>query len=109
MLILISNLDGVIKCMLTKFVKGPKLGGEMDTSEVRATLWEDLRSGLTRTFILNSTMTTTRTCTWENIKKGLFIQDILVRRKLGMGEHHTAVAKRTKKILGCFNNNFASR
>lgn len=40
--ILISNLDGMIECMLIKFVNWPKLGGEMDTSEVRATLWEDL-------------------------------------------------------------------
>lgn len=40
--ILISNLDGVIKCMLTNFVHGFKLGGERDTSEVRATLRENL-------------------------------------------------------------------
>lgn len=40
--------------MLTKFVNGSEVGGEMDTSEVRATLWEDLRrkSGLAGTWTL---------------------------------------------------------
>lgn len=40
--VFISNLDGGIKCTLTKFADDTKLSGEADTSEGRATLKKDL-------------------------------------------------------------------
>ncbi|GAB0205375.1 mitochondrial enolase superfamily member 1 [Grus japonensis] len=40
--IFISDLDDGIKCTLMKFTDDTKLSGEVDTSEERATLQEDL-------------------------------------------------------------------
>lgn len=110
--ILISNLDGVIKCMLTKFVNGPELGGEMGISEVRATLWEDLErleDWGSKNLNLKLNNDKCKIMYLEKYNNSLFIQESLVSKQLSMREHHAAVAKRMKKMLGCTNNSITSR
>lgn len=44
----ISDMEGEIKCTLTEFAEEPKLSGEMDISEGRASLQEVLQGWKTK-------------------------------------------------------------
>ncbi|KAK4825175.1 hypothetical protein QYF61_024655 [Mycteria americana] len=124
--IFISDLDDGIKCTLMKFANDTKLSGEVDTSEGRATLQEDLDR-------LNE---------WANKNLMKFNKDkckvlhlgkhnpggqhrlgstrlgsssverdlgVLVDNKLSMSEQCAAAAKQANRMLGCINKGITSR
>ncbi|GAB0190171.1 mitochondrial enolase superfamily member 1 [Grus japonensis] len=122
--IFISDLDDGIKCTLMKFADDTKLSGEVDTSEQRATLQEDL----------------CRLEEWTNKNLMKFNKDkckvlhlgkhnpgvqhrlgstclksrerelgVLVDSKINMSEQCAAVAKKANRMLGCINKGITSR
>ncbi|KAK4832113.1 LOW QUALITY PROTEIN: hypothetical protein QYF61_020740 [Mycteria americana] len=124
--IFISDLDDGIKRTLMKFADDPKLSGEADTSERRATLQEDLD----------------RLEEWANKNLMQFNKDkgkvlhlgkhnpgvqhrlgptqlgsssverdpgVLVDNQLNMSERRAAVAKKANRMLGCTNEGITSR
>ncbi|GAB0190831.1 mitochondrial enolase superfamily member 1 [Grus japonensis] len=100
--VFISDLDDGIKCTLMKFTDDTKLSGEVDTSEGRATLQEDLD----------------RLEEWANKNLLKFNKDnckvlhlgVLVDSKLNMSEQcATAEKKKANRMLGCINKGITSR
>ncbi|GAB0176341.1 mitochondrial enolase superfamily member 1 [Grus japonensis] len=124
--IFISDLDDGIQYTLMKFAGGTKLNGEVDTSEARVTVQEDLD----------------RLEEWANKKFMKFNKDkckvlhlgkhnpgvqhrpgstqlgsssverdlgVVVDNRLNMSEHCAAAAKKANRMLGCINKGITSR
>ncbi|GAB0177678.1 mitochondrial enolase superfamily member 1 [Grus japonensis] len=122
----ISDLDDGIKCTLMKFVDDTKLSGEVDTSEGRATLQEDLdrleewanknlmKFNKDKCKVLhlgkhNPAVQHRLGSTWlesSSVERDL---GVLVDNKLNMSEQCAAVAKQANRMLGCINKGITSR
>ncbi|GAB0203278.1 mitochondrial enolase superfamily member 1 [Grus japonensis] len=124
--IFVSDLDDGIKCTVMKFADDTKLSGEMDTSEGRATLQEDLdrleewanknlmkfnkdkhkvlyleKHHLEAQHRLGSTWLES-----SSVERNL---GVLVYNKLNMSEQCAAAAKKANRMLGCINKGITSR
>ncbi|GAB0182615.1 mitochondrial enolase superfamily member 1 [Grus japonensis] len=122
----VCDLDDGIKCTLMKFADDTKLSGEVDTSEGRATLQEDL-DRLEEWANKNLMKFNKDKCkvlhlgkhdpgvqhrlgfTW--LKSSSVEMDLwfLVDSKLNMSEQCAAVAKQANRMLGCINKGITSR
>ncbi|GAB0182576.1 mitochondrial enolase superfamily member 1 [Grus japonensis] len=124
--VFISDLDDGIKCTLMKFVDNSKLSGEVDTSEGRATLQEDL--GRLEEWANKNLMKFNKDkckvlhlgkhdpgvqhrlgSTWlesSSVERHL---GFLVDSKLNMSEQCAAAAKQANRMLGCINKGLTSR
>ncbi|GAB0185824.1 hypothetical protein GRJ2_001047700 [Grus japonensis] len=125
--IFISDLDDGIKCTLMKFADDTKLSGEVDTSEGRATLQEDLDRQTEEWANKNLMKFNKDKCkvlhlgkhnpgvkhrlgsTWlesSSVERDL---EVLVDNKLNMSEQCAAAAKKANRMLGCINKGITSR
>ncbi|GAB0183754.1 cAMP-dependent protein kinase inhibitor alpha [Grus japonensis] len=124
--IFISDLDDGIKCTLMKFADDTKLSGEVDTSEGRATLQEDLgrlEEQANKNLIkfnkhkckvlhlgkYNPELQHRLGSTWlesSSVERDL---GVLGDNKLNMSEQCAAAAKKANRVLGCINKGIASR
>ncbi|GAB0188993.1 mitochondrial enolase superfamily member 1 [Grus japonensis] len=123
--IFISDLDDGIKCTLMKFADDTKLSGEVDNSEGRATLQEDL--GRLEEWANKNLMKSKDKCkvvhlgkynpgvqhelgsTWlesSSVERDL---GVLVDNKLNMNKQCAAVAKQANRMLGCINKGITNR
>ncbi|KAK4818612.1 hypothetical protein QYF61_016583 [Mycteria americana] len=124
--IFISDLDDGIKCTLVKFADDTKLNGEVDTSEGRATMQEDL-DRLEEWANKNLMKFNKDKCkvlhlekhnpgeqyrlgsTWlgnSSVERDL---GVLVDKQLNMSEQCAAAAKKAHRMLGCINMGITSR
>ncbi|PKU47474.1 rna-directed dna polymerase from mobile element jockey-like [Limosa lapponica baueri] len=119
----ISDLDNGIKCTLTKLANKIKLSGEVDTSEGRATLQEDL-DRLEEWANKNLRKFNKGKCKVLHLGKhdpgvqhrlgstrlGSSSVDlgVLVDKQLNMSEQCAAVAKKANRMLGCINKGITS-
>ncbi|PKU41478.1 rna-directed dna polymerase from mobile element jockey-like [Limosa lapponica baueri] len=122
----ISDLDDGIKCTLMNFVDDTKLSGEVDSSEGRATLQEDL-DRLEKWTNKNLMKFNKGKCkvlhpgkhnpgvqhrlgsTWlgsSSVEKGL---GVLVDNKLNMNKQCAAAVKGANRMPGCINKAITSR
>ncbi|GAB0204286.1 mitochondrial enolase superfamily member 1 [Grus japonensis] len=124
--IFVSALNDVIKCTLMKFADDAKLSGEVDTSEGRATLQEDLdrleewanknlmKFNKDKCKVLhlgkhNPGVQHRLGSTWlesSSVERDL---GVLVDNKPNMSEQCAAVAKQANRMLGCINKGITSR
>ena len=124
--VFVSDVGDGIKCTLMKFADDTKLSGEVDTSEGRATLQEDL-DRLEEWANKNLTKFNKNKCKVLHLgKHNPGVQHRLgstqlgsssVERDLGvlmdnkhnMSEHCAAGAKKANRMLGCINKGITSR
>ncbi|GAB0186054.1 mitochondrial enolase superfamily member 1 [Grus japonensis] len=124
--IFISDLDDGIKCTLMKSADDTKLSGEVDTSEGRATLQEDL-DRLEEWADKNLMKFNKDKCkvlhlgkhnpgaqhglgsTWLESSSGERDIGVLVGKKLNMSEQCATVTKQANRMLGCINKGITSR
>ncbi|GAB0205950.1 mitochondrial enolase superfamily member 1 [Grus japonensis] len=124
--ICINDLDDGIKCTLMKFADDTKLSGEVDTSEGRATLQEDLdrleewsdrnlmKFNKDKCKVLhlgkhNPGVQHRLGSTWlesSSVERDL---GVLVDKQLNMSEQCAAAAKKANRMLGCINKGITSR
>jgi len=124
--IFISDLDDGIKCTLMKFADDTKLSGEVDTSEGKAILQENL-DRLEDWANKNLTKFNKDQCKVLCLRKhnpgvqqrlGSTRQEsrsverdlgLLEDQKLNMSEECAAAAKKANRMLGCINKGITSR
>ncbi|GAB0207930.1 mitochondrial enolase superfamily member 1 [Grus japonensis] len=124
--IFISDLHDGIKCTLMKFADDTKLSGEVDTSEGRATLQEDL-DRLGEWANKNLMKFSKDKCKVLHLGKhnpgvqhrlgSMWLESssverdlgVLVNNKLNMSEQRAAAAKKANRMLGCINKGITSR
>ncbi|KAK4807417.1 hypothetical protein QYF61_001180 [Mycteria americana] len=121
--IFINDLDDGIKCTLMKFADDTKVSGEVDTSEGRATLQEDLEEWASKNLMKfnkdkckvlhlgkhnpggQHRLGSTRLGS-SSVERDL---GVLVDSKLNTSEQRAAAAKKANRMLGCLNKGIASR
>ncbi|GAB0187969.1 mitochondrial enolase superfamily member 1 [Grus japonensis] len=124
--IFISDLDDGIKCTLMKFADDTKLSGEVDTSEGRATLQEDL-DRLEEWANKNLMKFSKDKCKALDLAKynpgaqyrlgSTWLESSSVERDLGvlvestpdMSEQCAVAVKKANRMLGCINKGITSR
>ncbi|PKU44324.1 rna-directed dna polymerase from mobile element jockey-like [Limosa lapponica baueri] len=124
--IFISDLDDGIKHTLMKFADDTKLSEEVDTSEGKATLQEDLDKleKWANKILMNFTkdkcqvlhlakhnpgVQHTLGSTWLGSRSVEKDMGVLVNNKLNMGEQCAAAAKKANRMLGCIYKGITSR
>ncbi|GAB0204081.1 mitochondrial enolase superfamily member 1 [Grus japonensis] len=124
--IFISDLDDGIKCIPMKFADDTKLSGEVDTSEGRATLQEDLdrleewanknlmKFSKDKCKVLhlgkhNPGVKHRPGSTWLESRSVERDLGVLVDSKLNMSEQCALVAKKANRMLDCINKGITSR